>query len=313
MSTDGPARDPNFESQLESIPLHLETFDGPLDLLLHLIKKHEVNIYDIPIALITEQYLAYLSLMQELNLDLASEFLVTAATLIHIKSRQLLPRPEAISEDTGEEIDPRDALVQRLLDHQRFKAAAELLHERETLRNAQWTRPDARVEAIAGEEVERELDVDLFGLLAAFRRVLERSKAPPDVPLPPEETSIEGRIEQMLERLSETEACGFDDLFDDVATRGDLIVTFLALLEMVRLKLVRAFQQGGGPIRIYTRARPPDAPHPIHDPEDEYQAHPRDGGDVPPPSADAPAADPEPADEADAAGADDRDDEDDES
>jgi segregation and condensation protein A len=313
LSTDGPARDPNFESQLESIPLHLETFDGPLDLLLHLIKKHEVNIYDIPIALITEQYLAYLSLMQELNLDLASEFLVTAATLIHITSRQLLPRPEAISEDTGEEIDPRDALVQRLLDHQRFKAAAELLHERETLRNAQWTRPDARVEAIAGEEVERELDVDLFGLLAAFRRVLERSKAPPDVPLPPEETSIEGRIEQMLERLSETEACGFDDLFDDVATRGDLIVTFLALLEMVRLKLVRAFQQGGGPIRIYKRARPTDAPHPIHDPEDEYKAHHRDGGDVPPPSADAPAADPEPADEADAAGADDRDDEDDES
>ncbi len=312
MSTDGPARDPNFESQLESIPLHLETFEGPLDLLLHLIKKNEVNIYDIPIALITEQYLAYLSLMQELNLDLASEFLVTAATLIHIKSRQLLPRPEAITEDTGEEIDPRDALVQRLLDHQRFKAAAELLHERETLRNAQWTRPDARVEAIAGEEVEPELDVDLFGLLAAFRRVLERSKTPPDVPLPPEETSIEGRIEQLLERLSETEACGFDDLFDDVATRGDLIVTFLALLEMVRLKLVRAFQQGGGPIRIYKRARPTDAPHPIHDPEDEYKAHHREGGDVPPPSADAPAAEPESADEADAAGADDRDDEDDE-
>jgi segregation and condensation protein A len=303
----------DFESSPDAYRVSLASFEGPLDLLLHLIKKHEVNIYDIPIALITEQYLAYLSLMQELNLDLASEFLVTAATLIHIKSRQLLPRPEAISEDTGEEIDPRDALVQRLLDHQRFKAAAELLHERETLRNAQWTRPDARVEAIAGEEVERELDVDLFGLLAAFRRVLERSKAPPDVPLPPEETSIEGRIEQMLERLSETEACGFDDLFDDVATRGDLIVTFLALLEMVRLKLVRAFQQGGGPIRIYKRARPTDAPHPIHDPEDEYKAHHRDGGDVPPPSADAPAADPEPADEADAAGADDRDDEDDES
>jgi segregation and condensation protein A len=312
LSTDGQSRDPNFESQLESIPLHLETFDGPLDLLLHLIKKNEVNIYDIPIALITEQYLAYLSLMQELNLDLASEFLVTAATLIHIKSRQLLPRPEAISEDTGEEIDPRDALVQRLLDHQRFKAAAELLHERETLRNAQWTRPDARVEAIAGEEVEPELDVDLFGLLAAFRRVLERSKAPPDVPLPPEETSIEGRIEQLLERLSESEACGFEDLFDDVATRGDLIVTFLALLEMVRLKLVRAFQQSGGPIRIYKRARPTDAPHPIHDPEDEYKAHHREDGDVPPPSADAPADEPEPDDEGDEAGADDRDDEDDE-
>jgi segregation and condensation protein A len=249
--------------------------------------------------------------MQELNLDLASEFLVTAATLIHIKSRQLLPRPEAVSEDTGEEIDPRDALVQRLLDHQRFKAAAELLHERETLRNAQWTRPDARIEAIAGDAVEPELDVDLFGLLAAFRRVLERAKAPAEVPLPPEELSVETRIDQLLERLSEHEACGFDDLFDDVATRGDLIVTFLALLEMVRLKLVRAFQQAGGPIRIYRRARPTDAPHPIHDPEDEYKAHHPEGGDVPPPSAQALPADPAAADQADAAGADGPDDEDD--
>ena len=302
-----------FDSQLEAIRIRLQSFEGPLDLLVHLIRKNKVDVYDIPIAKITRQYLDYLTLMEELNLDVASEFLVMAATLIHIKSRMLLPRPPALTEadDIGE--DPRDVLVRRLLEHERFKAAAELLHERETLRNAQWTRPDARVEAIAGEEVERELDVDLFGLLAAFRRVLERSKAPPDVPLPPEETSIEGRIEQMLERLSESEACGFDDLFDDVATRGDLIVTFLALLEMVRLKLVRAFQQGGGPIRIYARARPTDAPHPIHDPEDEYRAHHRDGGDVPPPSADAPAADPEPADEADAAGVDDRDDEDDES
>lgn len=285
MSTDETSRPPDFESQLESIPLRLEQFEGPLDLLLHLIKKNEVSIYDIPIALITEQYLAYLSLMQELNLDVASEFLVTAATLIHIKSRQLLPRPPSEAEAAGDEIDPKDALVQRLLDHQRFKAAAELLHERETLRNAQWTRPDARVEALAGEDVEPELDVDLFGLLAAFRRVLERAKAQPLVPLPPEQISIERRIEQLLERLAATEACGFEDLFDDVATRADLIVTFLAVLEMIRLKLVRAFQQGGGAIRVYRRARPADAPHPIHDPEDEYKLHhaaPAEG--VPPPS-----------------------------
>ena len=94
------------------------------------------------------------------------------------------------------------------------------------------------------------------------------------MPLPPEQISIELRIEQMLERLSETEACGFQDLFEDVATRGDMIVTFLALLEMIRLKLIRVFQAGpAGPIRIYKRARPKDAPHPIHDPEDEYKAH----------------------------------------
>jgi len=295
-----------FESQLDSIPLRLEQFEGPLDLLLHLIKKNEVNVYDIPIALITGQYLAYLNLMQELNLDVASEFLVTAATLIHIKSRSLLPRQETASADPGDEIDPRDLLVQRLLDHQRFKAAAELLHERETLRNAQWTRPDARVEAIAGEPVEPELDVDLFGLLAAFRRVLERSKDQPQVVLPPEQLSIETRIEQLLARLSEAEACGFEQLFDDVASRGDLIVTFLALLEMIRLKLVRVFQPGGaGVIRIYRRARPTDAPHPIHDPEDEYNAHRPLTDDVPPPSApdlppDDGPADPDPEAEMDA-------------
>ena len=253
MSTDEPKRPADFESQLESIPLRLERFEGPLDLLLHLIKKNEVSIYEIPIALITEQYLAYLSLMQELNLDVASEFLVTAATLIHIKSRQLLPRPETAEEVDGEEPDPRDALVQRLLEHQRFKAAAELLHERETLRNAQWTRPDARIEAIAGEEVEPELDVDLFGLLAAFRRVLERTKAPPVVPLPPEQISIEQRIEQLLERLDRIDACGFEELFDDAATRGQVIVTFLAILEMIRLKILRAFQPSGPP----GGARPP--------------------------------------------------------
>ena len=171
---DGTTSGEGFESQLDAITLRLESFEGPLDLLLHLIKKNEVNVYDIPIALITEQYLEYLNLMQELNLDVASEFLVTAATLIHIKSRQLLPRPESAAGVEDEELDPRDALVRRLVEHQRFKAAAELLHERETLRSAQWTRPDARVEAIAGEPVEPELDVDLFGLLAAFRRVLER-------------------------------------------------------------------------------------------------------------------------------------------
>jgi segregation and condensation protein A len=262
-----------FESQLEDIRIRVQSFEGPLDLLVHLIRKNKVNVYDIPIALITEQYLAYLDLMQELNLDVASEFLVMSATLIHIKSRMLLPRPDPtlLDEEAG---DPRDELVQRLLEHQKFKAAAELLHERETLRSAQWTRPDSRIEALVGDDYEPELEVDLFGLLSAFRLVLERARERPPLPLPPEQISIETRIEQLLERLSETEAIGFDDLFSDAANRADLIVTFLALLEMIRLKLVRVFQAGQmGAIRIYKRARPKDAPHPIHDPEDEYKAH----------------------------------------
>jgi len=261
-----------FESVLEDYPIRLLNFEGPLDLLLHLIKKNEVNVYDIPISLITQQYLDYLDLMQELNLDVAGEFLVMAATLIHIKSRMLLPRPDPTQEDPEE--DPREALVRRLLEHQRFKAAAELLHEKEIQRSAMWHRPDGRVTEVVGEPPEPEVEVDLFSLMAAFRQVLERARQRPQVPLPPEQISIETRIEQLLGRLSETDACGFEDLFDDVATRPDMIVTFLAILEMIRLKLVRVFQAGGaGAIRIYKRARPQDAPHPIHDPEDQYKAH----------------------------------------
>ena len=165
-------------------------------------------------------------------------------------------------------------LVRRLLEHQKFKAAAELLHDKETLRNAQWARPDSRLDEIAGEDYEPEFEVDLFTLLSAFKQVLERARERPPVVLPAEEMPIEKRIDQLLERLSETEACGFEDLFDDVASRSDMIVTFLAMLEMIRLKLIRVFQQGGqGAIRVYKRARPTDAPHPIHDPEDEYKAH----------------------------------------
>jgi segregation and condensation protein A len=291
---ESPPPDEVFESQLDAIRIKVQAFEGPLDLLVHLIRKHKLDVYDIPIALITKQYIEYLDLMQELNLDVASEFLVMAATLIHIKSRMLLPRPETAAGDPVEEEDPRDTLVRRLLEHERFKAAAGLLHEREALRSAQWTRPDAVVEPLAGEEVEPEIEVDLFTLLSAFRAVLERVRDRPPIPLPPEQISVEARIEQMLARLSETDACGFDDLFEDAASRADLIVTFLALLEMIRLKLVRVFQTAHlGAIRIYKRARPQDAPHPIHDPEDEFRAH-RRTTEGPPPveqTGDEPAQD----------------------
>src|SRR6476646_241446 len=263
-----------FESALESLPIRLQNFEGPLDLLLHLIKKNEVNVHDIPIALITQQYLAAVEVMQELNLDVAGEFLVMAATLIHIKSKMLLPRPETAAGVDGEAEDPRDALVRRLLEHQKFKAAAELLHEREQLRAAQWQRPDERVAQIAGDEYEPELEVDLYSLLAAFQAVIQRAKLRPKVLLPPEQVPVEVRIEQLLARLSEHEAYGFDELFSDVNDRAGLIVTFLALLEMIRLKLVRVFQAGSfGPIRVYKRARPSDAPQPIGDPEDEREKH----------------------------------------
>ena len=254
---------PSFESILPDYPVKLANFEGPLDLLLYLIKKNELSIYDIPIVLITDQYLGYLDVMQELDLDVAGEFLVMAASLIHIKARMLVPRLESAPDEDEDAEDPRDALVRRLLEHQRIKAAAELLHERETVRSAQWTRADGRVEDIAGAPIERELVVDLFSLLQAFQAVLSRSRERPRVPLPADVMPIETRIDQLLARLSETDACGFDELFADASSRSGIITTFLALLEMIRLKLVRVFQATSfGAIRVYKRARPADAPRP---------------------------------------------------
>jgi len=272
---------PDFESSPDAYKVTLDAFEGPLDLLLYLIRRNEVNIYDIPISLITEQYLAYIALMQELNLDVAGEFLVMASTLIHMKSRTLLPRPDPTQDDAPEE-DPREALVRRLLEHQKYKAAAELLHERETLRSAQFMRPDASVAEAAGDEYEPELEVDLFTLLAAFKGVLERANRRPRMVLPPEQISIEDRIHQLLARLSETEACGFEELFEDGdGSRSFMIVTFLAVLEMIRLKLIRVFQSGSfSAIRVYKRARPADAPHPIGDPEESEKSKVESGKSV---------------------------------
>src|ERR1700730_17584160 len=149
----------DFESAPDAFPVKLSNFEGPLDLLLYLIKKHELNIHDIPIALITAQYLDAIALMQELDLDVAGDYIVMAATLIHIKSKMLLPRPETAAGVEGEQEDPRDALVRRLLEHQKVRAGAVVLHEREQVRAAQWLRPDGRVAEIVGDEYEPEIEV----------------------------------------------------------------------------------------------------------------------------------------------------------
>ena len=256
----------NFDSILPDYPVKVADFEGPLDLLIHLIKKNQVDIYDIPIVLITKQYIEYLDLMKQLNLDVAGEFLVMAATLIHIKSQTLVPRLEVDSDEDENDEDPRDLLVRRLLEHQRLKAAAELLHEREIVRSAQWTRPDGRVEDIAGKPFERELEVDLFSLLQAFQAVLSRTRERPPVRLPEHTISIETRIEDVLARLATVDVCGFEDLFADASSRRELITTFLAVLEMIRLKMIRVIQQGAcGPIRVYARPRPAEQSHPIND------------------------------------------------
>lgn len=221
--------------------IKLPAFEGPLDLLLHLIRENRIEIYDIPIALITHQYLEYIEIMRELNLDIAGEFLVMAATLIHIKSRMLLPVDEDVPEEERE--DPRFELVQRLLEYQAFKEASLALREREI----EWSNAFTRVHT--GEEADTEtsaelnlFDLSIFDLIGAFKRILE--KTPPDVVTITRETlTVKDRVAYILERIEDAEAIRFEELFDENRTRARLIITFLALLEILRLGLVRVYQE----------------------------------------------------------------------
>jgi len=223
----------------KSYSVKLPIFEGPLDLLLHLIRENKIDIYDIPIALITHQYLEYLELMKELNLDIAGEFLVMAATLIHIKSRMLLPVDEDVPEEDRE--DPRIELVQRLLEYQAFKEASLALREREI----EWSNIFTRSPESGELDAEGELnlfDLSLFDLLGAFKRILE--KTPPEiVTITREALTVKDRIAYILERIEDTDAIRFEDLFDGDRTRPRLIVTFVALLEILRLGLARAYQE----------------------------------------------------------------------
>jgi len=227
--------------------VHLPIFEGPLDLLLHLIKINELDIYDIPIAMITEQYLEYLGLMKELNLDIASEYLVMAATLAYIKSRTLLPSTPSEEEDSAE--DPRNELVQRLLDYQRYKKAAEKLNDKEVLGRDVFPRP-----GLDGEE-EKELAVNLFDLIEALRGILARVGAQVNIlDFTKEKVSLKDRMVEIIERLKAVEYVIFQDLFASAESRYEIILTFMALLELIRDQRVRALQlQAFGSIRIYLR------------------------------------------------------------
>ena len=226
----------------------LEAFSGPLDLLLHLIRKHEVNIYDIPIALITRQYLEYLQMMKELNLSFAGDFLVMASTLIHIKSRMLLPQepgPDPCDED-GE--DPRSELVRRLVEYQQFKEVAGRLSEQERLWREVFQREPEQSSPI--REVFSD-DVQVFDLLSALQEVLAQTTVAAGLEFTPDTLTVQDRINSVIERLEETPALTFAALFEGETDRLTVIVTFLALLELVRMKLVRMTQVDfGGPIRI---------------------------------------------------------------
>jgi len=250
---------PNFtpEGEQPELPLKvkLEIFEGPLDLLLHLIKKNEIDIYNIPIAHITQQYLSYLEIMKSLNLDVAGEFLLMAATLLHIKSKMLLPSSE---EENGEgekeeEEDPRAELVRRLLEYQRFKEAAQELQKGSLLDREVFARQFFEEQFLEGAEEAPLGEVSLFDLLEAVKKVLQG--IPPDEfqEISLEHLKIKDKIFQIMERLSEVENLTFSELFLSAASRKELILTFLALLELLRLRMVKIYQpEPFGLIRIFS-------------------------------------------------------------
>ncbi len=219
-----------------SYRVNLEVFEGPLDLLLYLIKKEELDIYDIPISRVTEQYSEYIGLMRILDLDIAGEFLVMAATLMHIKSRMLLPEEELAEEE--EEEDPREALMQQLLEYRKYKEAAGILGERELQQMEIFTRSGTEI-----EEGEVLLDVNLFDLLGALSHVLERLKEEPVREIVSDEITVKEKITFIVDVLMKDNVVNFTAVFAGCSSRSEAIVTFLALLELIKLQEVRVTQK----------------------------------------------------------------------
>ncbi len=228
--------------------LKLSNFEGPLDLLLHLIKMNEVDIYDIPISTITDQYIEYLKLMRELDLEIASEFLLMAATLMEIKSRMLLPT-QTVEEEQEE--DPRFELIEQILEYKKYKEFAGHLEEKAVSESKFFQRSFR--EETDGETGEPLIDVSLFELLQAFKRVLEYAAEESFSEITLEEVSIEEKMEEIRTRLREKQNMLLDEIFEGgVKTKAILISTFLALLELIRLKELAARQtQIFGEIRIF--------------------------------------------------------------
>lgn len=238
--TVNPDQEQTAETSAEQsgITIRLEAFEGPLDLLLHLIKKEEVDIWNIPIARITEQYLEYLQIMKELNINVAGEWLMMAATLIYIKSRMLVPQ-EKKEEQEEEGEDPRNELVYQLLEHQKFKNAAEMLYTREEVENAVWNKPPEEILEDGAEVVS----VTLFDLLKAFHEVVKRFEDQRVMQVAQENVTIEQKIDEIRQRFLVHDQLVFSSFFREARSKRHLIVTFLALLELVRLREIWLFQK----------------------------------------------------------------------
>jgi len=230
---------------LESCSVKLDSFEGPLDLLLHLIKKHEIDIYDIPISLISDQYNQYLDTLKELNLDIVGDYLRMAAELGYIKSRMLLPKQVVEQDDELE--DPREELVKRLIEYQRYKDASYQLFSLDLLGRDIYARKFDELSDMDLREFEQPLRVDLWALIDAFKTVIERKGAQKedetDIIVETDFMTVEDKIEEILQRIEEYNSFSFSDLFELSLSKMSLILTFMALLELVKQQVITVFQE----------------------------------------------------------------------
>ena len=229
--------------------VQLDVFEGPLDLLLHLIKEQKLDIYDIPISDITKQYLAYISLMKELNLSVAGDYLVMAAELARIKSKMLLPQQEQEDEEESGE-DPREKLVRKLLEYKKYKEAAGKLRVMEFHQNKVFTR-NVSAQLEEGDD-DVKYDVTVFDLMVAFKHVMKELSFRDDYDISVDEISVTGKINYIMEKLSNVTSITFDDLLRSFKSKLEAIATFLGLLELMKLNMVKIQQiKQFGPIRIF--------------------------------------------------------------
>lgn len=245
----------------ETLRVHLVSFDGPLDLLLHLVRVNEVDITNIPILEIAAQYDAYLEVMREMDLEIAGDYLVMAATLVHIKSQLLLPPDPTIP---GEETkaDPRAELTHQLLEYQRLKQAAENLQAIDSVRSLIWTRNGTIPQEFEGEEL---LAVELFDVIAAFKKLLDRLGEDAKLQLKRDDVSVADKIAWLTDILQERGSVDLLELFAGLPNRIERIASFLAVLEMVRLQMIVLFQRAlQGTIRVALRK---DAADPVSEEE----------------------------------------------
>ena len=233
--TDNAEAQSEFAETTDQYKVKLSMFEGPLDLLLYLIRKEEVSIYDIPIARITEQYLEYLRAMEELDIGVAGEFLVMAATLIHIKTQMLLPRdPDAPDEEIE---DPRNELVYQLLEHQKFKGAANVLHQRAMMEAAAFTR------ASMEEDTDNpEVSATVFQLFEVFKEVMDRRRAISEIEIARDEMTISEKIAEIKLMLNDSAEVSTRALFERARSRREMVLIFLSVLELVKGLVIRLTQ-----------------------------------------------------------------------